>query len=217
MKAAASAILAAMLTSCASTSMSSVAAPEAKGSPGRYSRIVIYVAIADLDVRREAENQFVRDNPAVTAQYDSLGQRLTTQLAHEFIASYTLLFPGRQYSKEQVDSVLHANRIDGYLVVTNTENGIRTTTTPSSSSTDCTATDFGYQVNASCTTQQHPGMTYNKPWAKFTANLYDITSGQSVWYATSTTGGNAFASWSTVVHSMADKTVERLQQDGVIR
>jgi hypothetical protein len=217
MKAASAICLGIALAGCATTSMSSIAAPEARSSSGRYARILVYVAIGDLDIRRQAEDQFVADNPPVTAQYDSLGQRQSPKLAHEFIPSYSVLFPGREYTKEQVDAALRANRIDGYLIVTNTESGISTNTTPGSSSTNCTATDYGYQVNANCTTQQHPGTTYHKPWAKFTANLYDVNTGQSVWYATSTTGGNAFAHWGTVVHSMADKTVERLQQDGVIR
>ena len=67
------------------------------------------------------------------------------------------------------------------------------------------------------TTTQTGGYSYQKLWAQFTAQLYDATTGAGVWVASATTGGNAFASAVTLVHSMADKTIERLTQDGVIR
>src|SRR6266566_2992 len=105
-----------------------------------------------------------------------------------FVPSYQLIFPGQ------------AGATSGYVPPTYTSGC--TTWTPTYGCSQVTTTQSG-------------GYSYQKLWAQFTAQLYDATTGAGVWVASATTGGNAYARAVTLVHSMADKTVERLTEDGI--
>jgi len=85
---------------------------------------------------------------------------------------------------------------------------------PPTYTTSCTAWN-SYSGCTQVTTNQVGGYNYSKPWAKFSTQLYDAESGAAVWIATATTGGNAFANATTLVRSMADKTAQRLVDDGL--
>lgn len=133
-----------------------------------------------------------------------------------FVAASALLFPGRQYSDVEVTSVLQENHIDAALVLTPGQVGTSSTFVPPTYTSTCTQT----AINGGCqqvTTKTSGGMSYEKPWAQFTAQLYDVETGKVVWFGTATTGGNAFASATTLVRSMADKTVSKLVAAGLLR
>lgn len=187
------------LASCATTSMSSIPSPELKGRS--FRNILVVAAFADLGIRRETEDRFAAASAEGRVR---------------FVPSYQMFFPGRQYTPEETRALLKQAEIDATLVVFPGQAGATSGYVPPTYTSGCTV----WSSTSGCsqvTTTQSGGYSYQKPWAQFTAQLYDATIGTGVWVASATTGGNAFASAVTLVHSMADKTIERLTTDGVIR
>jgi hypothetical protein len=184
---------------CARTSMSSMPSPDLGGR--HYHSILVVAAFADLGIRRETEDRFV------SASSDG---------HFRFVPSYQVFFPGRQYTPEETGALLRKHAIDATLVIFPGQSGATSGYIPPTYTSGCTmwSSEGGC---AQVTTTQTGGYSYHKPWAQFTAQLYDATSGTGVWVASATTGGNAYARAVTLVHSMADKTIERLTQDGIIR
>jgi hypothetical protein len=193
------AVIALGLAACATTAMNSLPSPELGGRS--FHNILVVAAFADLGIRRETEDRL--------AAASSEGH-------FRFVPSYQLFFPGRQYTPEETSGLLRQHQIDATLVIFPGQGGATAGYVPPTYTSGCTV----WSANGGCsqvTTTQTGGYSYQKLWAQFTAQLYDATTGAGVWVASATTGGNAFASAVTLVHSMADKTIERLTQDGVIR
>ena len=187
------------VAACARTSMSSIPSPDLGGR--HYHNILVVAAFADLGIRRETEDR--------VAAASSEGH-------FRFVPSYQLFFPGRQYTPEETSGLLRQHQIDATLVIFPGQAGATSGYVPPTYTSGCTTWTPTYGCSQ-VTTTQTGGYSYQKLWAQFTAQLYDATTGAGVWVASATTGGNAFASAVTLVHSMADKTIERLTQDGVIR
>lgn len=187
------------LTGClAHTSMSSLPSPELQGRT--YHHILVVAAIADLGLRRDMELRVVEHSAPP---------------GYEFVASHELFFPGQQYSADQVTAALRQHNIDATLVIAPGQTGASSGYVPPTYTTGCTA----WSPETGCmqtTTTQTGGFSYSRLWAQFTASLYDAQSGKSVWVASATTGGNAYAQTTTLVRSMADKTADRLVDDGVL-
>jgi hypothetical protein len=184
---------------CARTSMTSMPAPESRGR--ELSNIMIMGNFADLGLRQQTEIRFADQNNVRGVK---------------FLPSSTLLFPGREYSQAEIAAVLRDNSIDATLVISPYEAGSSSQYIPPTYTSGCTV----WSSSSGCqqvTTTQSGGYTYSKPWAQFVAQLYDARTGNVLWYATAATSGNAYASSTTLVRSMADKTVSRLVSDGVIR
>src|SRR5437016_12848237 len=187
------------LAACATTSMNSLPSPELGGRS--FHNILVVAAFADLGIRRETEDRF--------AAADSEGD-------FQFVPSYQVFCPGRQYTPEETGALLRKYEIDATLVIFPGQGGATSGYVPPTYSSGCTV----WSSTGGCsqvTTTQSGGYSYRKPWAQFTAQLYDATSGTGVLVASATTGGNAYARAVTLVHSMADKTIERLTEDGIIR
>jgi hypothetical protein len=191
--------LTSFLMACARTSMSSMPAPELAGRT--FHHVLVVAALADLGLRREMELR--------VASHSTAG-------SYELIPSHQLFFPGRQYTKDEVASLLHQHDIDATLVILPGAVGSQSGYVPPTYHSGCTlwtSTEGCTQV----TTTQTGGYNYNKPWAQFTASLYDVNTGAAIWVASATTGGNAYARSTTLVHSMADKTAARLVEDGILK
>ncbi len=186
------------VASCASTRISSMAAPEAQGRT--YRHILVVFPIRELSERRTAESQFREAYEADSTQ---------------FVPSYTVFFPGRQYTAEEAAELLQRHMIDAALMISLDQAGATTSHTPSSSRTDCTlwmSSDGCVQT----TTTTSGGYDISKPWASFTAQLVDVRTGKPAWTSSARTGGNAFANVKTLLKSMANKTVDQLRADGLI-
>lgn len=191
-------VLALLLPACARTSMTSIPAPELRGRA--FRNILVAAAIGDLGLRQDMEVRLAsRTAPAQV----------------RFVPSHQVLYPGRTYSPDETASILRQNQIDAVLVITPGDAGATSAYVPPTYSSGCTM----WSPQSGCTrvtTTTTGGYTLNRPWASFTAQLYDANSGAVVWVATATTGGNAYASAHTLVRSMADKTVAQLARDRVI-
>lgn len=188
-----------LLGGCARTSMSSLASPELRGRT--FRNILVVANLSDLGLRRETEDRFASSS---------------IQGSYRFVPSYQVFFPGQQYTSDQVASLLRQHQIDATILITPGETGASAGYVPPTYTTGCTM----WSSTSGCTqatTTSTGGYSYRRPWAQFTARLFDATTGAAVWVASATTGGNAYASATTLVHSMAGKTVSRLRDDGLIR
>lgn len=196
---------------CAHTS---VPAPVIR-SPS-FHTVLVVAQIADLGLRSAMEDRFA-SRPAVgPVQSGAQGERGgAAPFTTRFVASHSVLSPGRDYSSKQVIEAMRHNGIDATLVITPGETGSTQGYVPPTYTTNC----IGYNVNFGCaqTTPSTGSFPYSKPWTQFAARLFDAVSGQVVWEATVTSGDIAFAQTSDLVQSMADKTLERLLAGKVIR
>lgn len=193
-----SVVVAIMVFACARTSINSMRAPEVQGKT--FRNILVFAALADLGLRQQMEDRVARHSSEGIVR---------------FVPSYRMFFPGKQYTKEEMASVLSEYRIDAALVLSPGQTGSTTSYVPPTYTTGCSMWN-SVSGCTQATTTTTGGYNYNKPWAQFTAQLYETMSGTSVWVATATTGGNAFAGSGDLVNSMADKTAKRLQADLII-
>jgi hypothetical protein len=132
------------------------------------------------------------------------------------MASYKVFYPGRTYSDNEIAAIDNENGIDGLLVVSSGETGISTVTMPSQTNTSCAAATNGTTAAAACATTQSGGQTYRRPWANWTAKLWNVRTGEVVWVSSASSRGNAYANWHTVMRSMVGSTVDKLRNDRVI-
>jgi hypothetical protein len=137
------------------------------------------------------------------------------------VFEHDLFFEPENISDEEYFATLRKEKVDAVLIVIPGSSGYTQTYIPESSSTEEKGSgrvdpygNFSYRSKSKTST--YGGYNVDKPWANFSAELYDPESGHKVWYATGSTGGNAFAKWKTVVRSMAGKTAKKLRQDGII-
>ena len=216
----------ATVVGCAHTSMTSLPAPELRGRS--LHSILVVAQIADLGLTLAMEDRFYSTGmQQCTQEVRGMGIGTDTPQADsataaclkihfQFVPSHTVFFPGRDYSSEQVLAAMRQNRIDGTLVITLGEAGSAQSFVPPAYTTSCTSYDI-YSGCSQTTTTFSGGYSYSKPWAQFSAKLFDAADGRVVWVATAFSGGNAFAQTADLVRSMADKTFERLLADKVIQ
>jgi hypothetical protein len=183
---------------CASTSIRSQADTAALRP---YPRIMAFVSLADLGLRQDAETVFERE---------------LAQCNIECVPSHKLFFPSRQYSDEEAVQLISESSIDAVLIVTLSDTGTSSSYVPQQTYTQAKAQITGNTATGSSTTTTSGGYSIEKPWANFTAQLFDCQTGNVVWVASASTGGNAYASGGTLVRSMADKTVDQLKKDGIV-
>lgn len=179
----------------ASTKVSSLPAPNSDGA--QYHRVLVNYPTSDIDWKTTTEDAFVAKDAA-------------------FVASYKLFFPGRTYDNEEVAAIDKENGIDGLLIVSSGETGISTVTMPSQTNTSCAAAANGTAAAAACSTTQSGGQTYRRPWANWTAKMWNVRTGEVVWISSASSRGNAYANWHTVMHSMVGSVVDKLRNDHVI-
>lgn len=190
---------------CARTSMTSMPAPEIQGRS--FRAILVIAQVQDLGLKIAMERRFMEG---------IVPPRSTPIPGVRFVPSHTILFPGRDYTGDQIVELMRQNGIDATLVITAGETGTVETFMPPTYTTRCTA----FSWSGGCgqiTTTPSGGGSYSKPWARFSTKLYDAANGQVDWVATAFSGGNAFAQTEDLVRSMADKTLERLYADRVVR
>jgi len=75
----------------------------------------------------------------------------------------------------------------------------------------------GNTINYLSHTQQYGGYYISKPRVRYEMRLFDVLTGNTAWVATSVTRGNAFARFDTLIGSLAETTVEKLKEDGLIK
>jgi hypothetical protein len=157
---------------------------------------------ADLESRTKAESVFVER----FAKYSVEG-----------VPSIRVLMPTHTYTAQEIATLLSENAIDGVLLVTLTDAYTEQVYVPRASSTSGQATVIGDIVSYSAQTQHYGGYYISKPRVRYQMQLYDVSTGNMAWVATSLTAGNAFAGFDILIGSLADTAVEKLKKDGLLR
>lgn len=190
-----SSFLAVASLSCATTSIRSQVDPAAAAKG--FKKVMVVGNFSDLGLRQDAEQEFVK-----------------TLAARGFYAtpSAVLLFPGRQYSPEEIDQALATAGVDAVLVLSPAGAGTSSTWIPQTTTTTGSATVYGNTVSGTATSRSYGGYSVQKPWAQFHAQLFDRAARQSVWIASFDSRGNAFADWGDLVRSMARKAAGALAE-----
>ncbi len=207
------------VAACATTNMTSMLSPEAKGKT--YTRILVVADLQDLGLIQAAEIAIQRMAAekvaaATVVNCDSAGACFAPGAlapGTEFIPAHTLLFPGRDFTPEELARILSENRIQATLVLSPTASGVSESYVPPTYVTQCAT----WRSTTSCSSNAVGGGTISRPWVSFAARMYDARSGATVWIATSSTNGSAMSGSATLIQSMAAKTLANLIADQVVR
>jgi hypothetical protein len=170
-------------------------APESVGHT--YRNVLVLAPFGDIGMRRFVEEAF---------------EGWSQDSGTHFTPAYRLLFPGRSYSQAEISQILRANRIDATLLLEPQSSGVSTTYVPPTYKLTCSQWISGTgctQVSSS----PSGGGEYSKPWATFSAKLFDANTGSVAWIATGSGGGNAFANLGNVYRAIAGTTVKQLAVD----
>jgi len=187
-------LLAVCFTSCASTKIASQVNPEVVGRS--FSKVLVYGNFSSLSYQQLAE--------------EKLCAGLTQEVDCACVKTSEVFFPTQQYSDEDIAKRLDELGIEAVLTLQSAGSGTSSTYVPQTSHTTGTATVTGNTVTGSSTTQTYGGHDVNKPWANFEADLWSRVDKKIAWYATASSGGNAFANWNDLIASAANKAVSRL-------
>jgi len=191
--------------------MTSMVAPDAENMA--YRRVLVLAAYDDLEmmqaaeVRMQAVGSASARNRAGTLVCDPVC-RAQGEMS-EFVPAHTILYPGREYSAEELRAILSEHRIDATLVLSPTAAGVSESYVPPTFVTSCA----NWGSTTSCTSRPVGGGTIRRPWATYAARLYDARTGATVWIATSRTNGSMLSDASSLIASMAQETLNKLLAD----
>lgn len=197
--------IALVLCGCATTSMNSRRNPEFRQKT--YGKLLVVAAFQDLGLQEALERKI----------------RTELQLRQvECELGCEVIFPGRSFTDEEYADLIVSLGVTGVLIITPQGSGYSDTYIPPSSKTKTTGRAYptsggGVTYREKSKTTTTGGYNIHKPWMNFITELYDVNTGESVWYATASSGGSAFANFKNVVRSMGAKTVNQLAKDGLIR
>jgi hypothetical protein len=180
---------------CASTNLTSFKDPAFHNTT--FSHILIIANTSDLQWRQNLESRMVE-------AFKDAGV--------DAVQSIILFPPTRNLSTDEKVDLLVKNNIDAYLSINVGESGVQSVYVPPIGKTVVE----GNQVYEDPNKIVGGNYTLSKPWANFQTSLHETSSGSTAWIANSSTGGNAYANFSTVINSYCDKVVKQLKEDGLI-
>lgn len=183
------------IAGCASTNMISFKDPAFQNAT--FSRILVIANSSDLQWRQKLESRMVE-------AFKDAGV--------DAMQSIFLFPPTRNLSIDEKVDLLVKNNIDAYLSINVGESGVQSVYVPPIGKTVVE----GNQVYQDPNKIVGGNYTISKPWAEFQTSLHEASSGSTAWIANSSTGGNAYANFNTVINSYCDKVVEQLKQDGLL-
>jgi hypothetical protein len=182
--------------SCASTSISTINNP--KYSSINIKRILVAVPFDDLELRKYAENEFERQLEIYN---------------YEIVKAIDVMPPIQNYSAEETASILKSNNITGILIVMLTNAYSVQSYIPQSSSTTSNATIQGNSITGQSRTTTSGGYYVSKPRNSFEVTLYENSTGDIVWKATTNTSGNTWANNQIMITSLAQKIAEQMNRE----
>ena len=135
----------------------------------------------------------------------------------ECLMSYEMSF----MNNDEINEILFKEGVDAVLVILPTASGTNSYYVPPTTETKTKGTiqrDYWghYSFKSKSTTTTSGGYSGTKPWTRVFAELYDIETGDKVWNASASTGGNAWANFKTCLRSAGGKIIVKLDQDGFI-
>jgi len=185
------------VTRCATTSLSSIMNSNYYNC--RIERVMVVALFSDLGYRKTAEENFVKKLPC------------------DAWCSVNIMPPFKDYTSEEIEKILKFYHIDGILMITLEDFWTSETYVPKSYEEEGSAYFSGDYLKYKATTKESGGYYISKPRVKFDIRLHDAKSGEIIWMTTSTTKGNAFANFGTLINSLAASVAKELHQRGIFR
>lgn len=171
-----------------------------------FTNLLVIAEFADLGLQEKCEGKIKKELQK---------QGVECTMGHE------LFFAEKTQSEDEYLEMLDDLGIEAVLIVYPAGAGYSATYIPPRSKTKVKGRikpDYlgGYKVKVESETRTYGGYNINKPWADFEAEMFDVTTGEMVWYATSSSSGNAFTNYKSLVNAVGGKTVKKLTEDGLI-
>jgi len=188
-----------VLSGCAFTSLTSIKAPAFWNK--KIDRVMIVVLLHDVQLKLLTERELVDAFYATSASA---------------IASTTIMPPIKQYTNQEIESILYQYSISDVLVLSIVNVQYNETYIPQTSNTQGYGSIFNNTLYYSSSTQKTGGYVVKSPIIKLEANLYDGPTVEIAWLAGITTSASAIASYKTAAHSFASKIVYKLIEDGLV-
>lgn len=195
---------------CATTTLGTAMNPDMKHV--KLRKIMVVAPFADLLLRRETERRFPK-NLKVYRSTSGYYNRLPKDC---FLQSLDIIPPYKEYTVEELNAKLWDNSIDGILVVALEDYWTSQTYMPRASKTEGEIRTYGNSLFYESYTQESGGFYVSKPSVKFDIRLFDVTSGEIIWMATSVTSGNAFANYGTLMESLSMSVIKELTKEDII-
>jgi hypothetical protein len=184
-----------LLAGCANSTITSVVDPY--WTPREFSRIMVYMLCGPLDIQIMAEDIMVEK----LREYNI-----------DAVPSYKVIPPVREYTSEEWNRVFTEH--DGILLIVLTDKYIVETTLPETTTTEGYIDSWG---NIRSRTRTSGGGTISSPRLMFDIKLYDLFLLEPVWSAFCRTEGTAMAKDKDIISSLANKLLEKLEEDGIIK
>jgi len=185
-----------VILGCAATQIETFKDPLFEGKT--YNTIMVFGEFSDLKNRKSVENKFCQ----------AFGEK-----GINCVSSIDLIYPTREYGKEEIVKIVKENKIDAVLMVSLKDAYEKKIYMPGDSKTSCQANYYG---NVDCHTYTSPSYYISKPRIKCESVLVDIERDKDVWMASSFTAGNAYADFEVMVISLARETLKKLSDDGLV-
>ncbi|MBN3033199.1 MAG: hypothetical protein JW873_03810 [Candidatus Saganbacteria bacterium] len=188
-----------LICGCADTNVTSFRDPDFKDTV--YKKLLIVVPFSDLDLKKTAEESL---------------QKAFQAKEIEVLIGFQTIPPTRDFSYEELSKILKTNGIDGVLILAVSDYWKDQAYVPETSTSRGSAYIIGNSIQYNSTTNKSGGYYISKPRIKFECRLFDVKTGKVAWMATSMTRGNAFANFTVLADSLAEKIVQYLIDEKVV-
>lgn len=172
------------------------------------NKILVYANVHDWAYREEIETAFVKN--IVAAKYDYIA-----------IKSKNIIPITREYTEEQINTILKNNGIDAVLIFPIKDSGYYnqsiTLNQPYQTSGNIYKSGSNYYYY-DVTTNGGP-QTYNfkKPYLLADVDIVDVKTGIKIWTVQFNAGGNAYADINDALIKTVTETVKKMGEDGIVQ
>lgn len=185
---------------CATTEIGSVVDRQHRSST--YDSVLFISTFSNLIQKQQIEESFLK---------------AASGLDVNAYISMRVLPPTREYTTSEIEEVLNRYNIDGILIIALQDYWETNLYLPGESRVRGSASLIGNTLRYSAVTVTTPGATISQPNAIFDCRLFDSRKRAFVWRSTSKTSGDMFSDFSTIAGSLSYVTLDRLEQDAILR
>jgi hypothetical protein len=150
-----------------------------------YKKLAVWVNFADLGLRSSTERMF--------------GER-ASWFDITFAPAHQLFYPGRQYTADEMVSILRAADIEGLLYIVSTAVGSNESWVPP-------ILNNGTLIG---------GFPVDRPYGNYSATLLDLSRADVSWIATAALSGDEFTNHDLILARFVDEMITHLSKDGLL-
>ena len=180
-----------LFVSCATTNISSFKNPDI--NIAEYKKILIFGNSRDIDFRKTLERDLVL---------------AFAEKQIEAVSSIEIISPVKEYSNDEIKSMLEKHKIDGCLSVAVVAAYEESAYVPQTTSTHYRSQYVNGQLISVPYTTTSGGYSLSYPKASFEIILIDVLTGDVAFKATANSEGDEFSDMKEISKSLAKKIVE---------